>query len=209
MQAQTNVDTTAAAGMANVVARTDRKPKSLGIYYQAVLSRPIALSIASVGGNTRQLLDEVLNKTLGGKCGPEGYIKPGSVKVMTYSAPVLKAQNVAFQVAFECLICNPVEGMIVNAVVRNITKAGIRAEVPEGIQGEETPMVIFVSRDHHFKESAFNDVKVDDSIQVKIIGTRFKLNDKYVSAIAQLVDRPTVVEKVTLKRKPKLVIKEN
>lgn len=184
------------------------KPRSLGIYYQAMLTRRVSLSIAHVGGNVRQLLEEVINQTICGKCGPEGYIKPGSAKVMEHSAPMLKADTVVFQVTFECLICNPVEGMIVNAVAKNITKAGIRAEIPEGANGENTPMVIFISRDHHFQSTAFGNVKVDDDIQAKIIGVRFMLNDRYVSAIAQLVERPSVVEKrVVRQRKPKLTMR--
>lgn len=181
--------------------------KSLGVYYQALLTRRVALSIASVGGNVRQLLEEVINKTYGGRCGPEGYIRPNSAKVMEHSAPMLKADSVVFQVTFECLVCNPVEGMIVNAVAKRITKAGIRAEVPDGSNDENPPMVIFVSRDHHFQSEPFNNVNIGDQIQVKIVGVRFMLNDSYVSAIAQLVERPTVVDKPVPKRKPRLVIK--
>lgn len=192
-------------------ASTDLKSnvKAMGIYYQALLTRKVALSIANIGGNVRQLLEQVINKTVCGRCGPEGYLRPNSAKVMNHSAPTLKADNVIFQVTFECLVCNPVEGMLVNAVAKNITKAGIRAEVPDGTDDESTPMVIFVSRDHHLMNEAFNNVKVGDSIQVKIIGVRFKLNDTYVSTIAQLVDKPTVVEKTVIKRKPRLVIKQD
>lgn len=188
--------------------RTAANTKALGIYYQAVLTRRVSLSIALMGGNVRQLLEEYINRTITGLCGPEGYIAPNSAKIMNYSAPNLKADTVVFQVTFECLVCNPVEGMIVNAVAKNVTKAGIRAEVVDTSVDEDvsSPMVIFVSRDHHAQNAAFNDVKVDDNIQVRIIGIRFKLNDKYISAIAQLVEKPTTVEKVTLKKKPRLVI---
>lgn len=183
-------------------------PKALGIYYQAMLTRRVSLSIANIGGNVMQLLEHVINQTVCGKCGPEGYIRPNSAKVLNYSAPMLKADTVVFQVTFECMVCNPVEGMMVSCVVKNVTKAGIRAEVPDGVDGETTPMLIFVSRDHHFQNPAFNNVQVDETIQVKVIGVRFKLNDKYVSALAQLVDKPTMATKPIVKgRKPKLVIK--
>ena len=193
----------------NVVVRRSEPKRSLGVYYQALLTRRVALPIASVGGNVRQLLEEVVNGTYGGRCGVEGYIRPNSAKVMEYSAPMLKADSVVFQVTFECLVCNPVEGMVVNAVSKRITKAGIRAEVPDGSDTDTTPIVIFVSRDHHFQSEAFNKVGVDEPIQVKIIGVRFRLNDTYVSAIAQLVEKPTVVERAAPKRKPRLVIRED
>lgn len=195
-----------------VVGRTEprREKGALGVYYQALLTRRVALPIASVGGNVRQLLEDVVNKTYGGICGPEGYVRPNSAKVMEHSAPMLKSDSVVFQVTFECLVCNPVEGMIVNAVAKRITKAGIRAEVPDGSNGETPPMVIFISRDHHFQSEAFNKVGMDESVQVKIIGVRYRLNDSYVSAIAQLVEKPTVVEKPAApRRKPKLVIRDD
>lgn len=191
----------------NVVVKRDKG--SLGVYHQALLTRKVALPIASLGGNIRQILEDVIDKTYGGLCGPEGYIRPNSVKVTEHSASVLKGDSVIIHTTFECLVCNPVEGMIVNAVAKRITKAGIRAEVPDGSNGETPPMVIFVSRDHHFQSEAFNKVGMDEPIQVKIIGVRFMLNDKYVSAIAQLVEKSTVVERATIKRKPRLVIQDN
>jgi len=193
------------------MSKVIRKPKALGIYYQAILARRIMVGIGNIGGNMRQILENVAEKTYGGKCGPEGYVKSGSVKIQAIGAPILKADSVTFQVTLECLICNPVEGMIVNCVVKNVTKAGIRAEVPEGSDGQQTPMVIFISRDHHYNDSLLNNVAQDDTIQVKVIGSRFMLNDNYISVIAQLVDKPTVIEKPTraktLKR-AKLVLKQ-
>jgi len=47
--------------------------------------------------------------------------------------------------------------------------------------------VIFIARDHHYYVDKFADIKEDEIIQVKIIGTRFELNDKYVSVIAELI----------------------
>lgn len=189
-----------------------KKPKALGIYYQALLARKIALSIQHIGGNMREILEKVAEQTFSGKCGPEGYIKPGSIKIQVIGSPVLKADMVTFQVTMECLLCNPVEGMIVNAVIKNVTKAGIRAEVPEGLDGEQTPMVIFISRDHYQSDKVFNSVQIEEQIQVKIIGSRFKLNDKYISVIAQLVEKQSIVDKPTraktLKR-AKIVTKFN
>lgn len=167
------------------------KSRELGIYYQAMLTKRVSLSISNIGGNVIQILEQVINKTICGKCGPEGFIRPNSAKVINHSAPMLKADTVVFQVTFECMICNPVEGMVIECNVKNITKAGIRAEVIDKAMGDNSPMVIFVSRDHHFQHKSFNDVQIDDNINVKIVGVRFKLNDKYVSAIAQLVDKPT------------------
>ena len=50
--------------------------------------------------------------------------------------------------------------MIINCNVKNITKAGIRAEVDsEG----QSPIVIFIARDHHYNNKQFNELKEDEN----------------------------------------------
>jgi len=191
----------------------EQTQRKVGIYYKGMLTRRIPLAVVHIGGNLRSLLENVINRTFGGKCGPEGYIKPNSSKIVTYSSGILKADHVLFDIAFECLICNPVEGALIDCVAKNVTKAGIRAEVEDSQDGVESPLVIFVSRDHHFNDEYFNTIQSGDSIQVRVIGSRYKLNDPYVSVIAQLVKKPKEAviqtEKVTRpKRKPRLVIKQ-
>ena len=93
---------------------------------------------------------------------------------------------VEFQVVFECLICNPVEGQVVECTTKTITKAGIHAEVMT--DRKFIPMKVFVARDHNYTNQMFGDVKEDQTISVRIIGKRFELNDPYIVAIASLVD---------------------
>jgi hypothetical protein len=93
---------------------------------------------------------------------------------------------IEFQVVFECLICNPVEGQMVECKTKSITKAGIHAEVMT--DGKFIPMKIFVARDHNYSNRLFGGIKEDDTINVRIIGKRFELNDPYIVAIASLVD---------------------
>ena len=54
----------------------------------------------------------------------------------------------------------------------------------------------------------FSAVKPDDEIEVKVIGQRFELNDKYISIIAELVE-PKKHNKSTKFRKPSIVIEED
>ncbi len=112
----------------------------------------------------------------------------------------MKSNYVVFEVAFECLVCSPVEGMHIECVAKNITKAGIRAETNE----DPSPVVVFVSRDHHYASTYFSSIKADQDIKVRVIGQRFELNDKYISVIAELIEPRE--EKAKRRRKPKLII---
>ena len=99
-------------------------------------------------------------------------------------------------VNFECLLCNPVEGMNMKVVVKNVTKAGLRCE----IKGNVSPVIAFVARDHHNRNKNFSTIKVDDEIIIKVVGIRYELNDEYISVIGELF-----INK--MKKAPKLIIK--
>ena len=188
-----------------VKAPTDRprrrKPKTIGIYTTALISRRVVLHITNVGSNLRQTLERVVASQIEGKCVVEGFVKPGSSRIQTYSSGQVQASNIAYEVVFQCQVCTPVEGMHIDCVAKNVTKAGVRAEVNE----DPSPVVIFVARDHHSSEY-FANIKEGQSIKVRVIGQRFELNDKYVSVIAEVIEPRE--EKQRQRRKPKLVIQE-
>lgn len=165
-------------------SNTERKTKEVGLYALNMLSRRIYLSIDEIGKNLYPLIQQKLKKEYEGKCTKEGYIKKNSVKLITTSAGHIIENNVCYNVMFECLVCCPVEGMnINNCIVRNITKAGIRANINDE---NENPLTIFIARDHHFDKKQFSALNTDDIINVKVIGQRFELNDTTISIIASL-----------------------
>lgn len=189
--------------MSSVVKKTvstvsDKK----GIYTTIIITKTIPVNIINVGRNIQKTLETILANELEGKCCDEGYVKDNSVKVQTLSSGMICGDQVHYQVIFECDVCNPVEGMVFECVAKNITKAGIRAE----IDLEVSPVVVFIARDHHDIDEYFTSVKQNDVIKIKVIGKRYELNDKYISIIADLL--PPSVEKsvATKKKKPKLNI---
>jgi hypothetical protein len=164
------------------------------IYSKALITRKVSLNITSVGNNLLSTIKKTVIQQLEGKCVPEGYIRPGSVIVQNFSSGELYGANVLFDVVIECDVCFPVEGMEIECYAKNITKAGIRAEILVNNKGtdnnsenETSPVVIFLARDHH-QSSYFTSVKINDKINVRVIGQRFELNDKYVSVIAELIE---------------------
>jgi DNA-directed RNA polymerase subunit E'/Rpb7 len=161
-------------------------PKTYGVYTQSVLTTKVSLSIQEVGKNVKQNLERMISKKMEGKCIPEGFIKPGTVKVMTYSSGTINNEKVEFQTAFESMICHPVEGMLVECKTKTITKAGIHAEVVD--DSGTVPITVFVARDHHFTEKHFSEIKENATILVRVAGVRFELNDPYICVIGKLVE---------------------
>ena len=165
-----------------------------------LITRKITMSIVNVGNNIKQTLEKVIAKQVEGRCIVEGFVKPLSSKILTYSSGILNGSDIVFDIVFECLVCSPVEGMHIACVAKNITKAGIRAETAE----DPSPVVIFVARDHHLSSAYFANVQEDNSINVRVIGQRYELNDKYISVIAELLEPRK--EKTRSKKKPILIM---
>ena len=154
------------------------------IYNDALISKRISLTMAQIGSNLDEMVASAAVHRFEGKCIAEGFVKPGSVQVQSRSAGRVEGLHVHFDIAFACLLCLPVEDMVVECIARTITdSAGIRAEIAE----TPTPMVIYLARDHHLADEQFSSVAIGDKLHVRVLGQRFELNDKYISIIGQLV----------------------
>ena len=156
------------------------------IYTKTLVSKKIIVDIKFIGESIKDVLEDNIRETYEGKCSLEGYIKPGTSKIITYSAGTIKGVSVLFEVVFECQTLFPVEGQLLYCVAKNITKAGIRGESKTEIP---SPFVVFVSRDHQVDNPLFSSINEGDDFVVRIIGQRFELNDKYISVIAEIVKK--------------------
>jgi DNA-directed RNA polymerase subunit E'/Rpb7 len=154
------------------------------VYSLSQITKKIALPITAIGRSLQQTIEETIAAMVEGHCIVEGYVKPKSVRVITYSSGIIKGTEVIFDVVFECEVCFPVSGMLFNCVAKNITKAGIRAESIDEIP---SPFVLFVARDHYYSNDYFNSIEENEKFVAKVIAQRFELNDKYVSIIAEIV----------------------
>jgi DNA-directed RNA polymerase subunit E'/Rpb7 len=180
--------------------------KDWSVYSRCLLTRKIVLPINVIGKNLDEVIEDYIHNNFEGKCLVEGYVKQNSSKIIRYSCGTIERGNtIIFEIVFECDVCFPVEGMLISCVVKNIVKAGIRAESATDVP---SPVVVFVARDHHYSSQYFADVKEGDKINVRVIGQRFELNDKYVSIIGELVKEKEYVPKAKQPSKPKLVIEE-
>jgi len=184
------------------------KNKIFSVYSRSLITKNIVLPITGIGKNIKETIEKNVALKFEGKCIVEGFIKPSSCRVISYSSGLIQqGVNISFTVVFECQVCFPVEGMLVNCIAKNITKAGIRGE---SVEEQPSPIVVFIARDHHFNLSHFSSIQEGDKFLARVIGQRFELNDKYVSIIAELVmprkEKPYTNVNAPI-HKPKLIIK--
>ena len=164
----------------NTTARGD---KIYGVYIDSLLTKKVVLTITEIGKNIKENLQRKLAASMEGKCIEEGFIRPGSIAIVSYSSGQIDREYISFQTVFSCKICHPVEGMLVECTAKTITKAGVHAEV---IDNDIIPITVFVARDHHTMDKNFQHVKENARIVVKVIGTRYELNDPYICVIGKL-----------------------
>lgn len=153
------------------------------VYTKSILSQKVLLSINEIGENIKTILEKKIISRNEGRCIKQGFIRPNSVKIMTFSSGIVNSSYIEFQTIFECLVCHPVEGMVLECVVKTITKAGIHAEV---ITEDVVPITVFVARDHHNMNTKFATIRENAKIKVKVIGVRFELNDNFICVIATM-----------------------
>lgn len=176
-----------------------KKPNEI-LYTKSLITRSVKLDINFIGKNIITTLLQKIKDEYEGKCVVEGYIQPGSCVIKGYSSGLLKSNYVIYEVIFECLSCFPVQGMLIECVAINITKAGIRAEI--NTDKKPSPAVVFITRDHNYNIDEFSKIKEGDIFMARVIGQRFELNDKFVSIIAKLISKTKEVYNSPIKKKP-------
>ena len=180
----------------------DKDRESKNVYSRSLITQSISLPIVAISNTLQKTLEDAIISTVEGKCIVEGYVKSNSVKIITYSSGIVKGDKILFEIVYECEVCFPVAGMLINCVAKNITKAGIRAE-----SADETPspFVLFIARDHYYANDYFNSIEENEKFTARVIAQRFELNDKYISIIAEVIS-PIETEKYKSNSKPKLVL---
>ena len=155
------------------------------VYIRSLLTQKTVLKYDEVNSELFDILETKLKKLNEGKCIKEGYVKNNSVKLLTYSSGELFDNKILFECVFECLITNPVESTIIHCITKSITKVGVRAELI--VDDKISPYIVFIARDHHYNNESFSHIKENDIIEVRILGQRYELNDKFISIIAELI----------------------
>ena len=151
----------------------------------STITKRCQLPIYLLSNNIEQVLSTIIKNEYEDKCSNEGFIQHNSVQILQFSIGLINEDHIIYDVTFEAAICYPVEEQIINCTIENITKAGVKAVVSK----KNNPIVIFAARDLHLDNDEFNKLAVDDNINISILGIRFELYDKYISAIGKFINK--------------------
>jgi DNA-directed RNA polymerase subunit E'/Rpb7 len=158
----------------------DKEPFSTSL-----LNYKAFLSFNEVGNNIQTNLQKKIEYQVEGRCIAEGLVVPNSISIISYSAGKVNNQYIEFDVVYKCNICLPVEGMIIECIVKTITKAGIHAEY---IYNNKSLVTVFITRDDNYENKTFSKITNSGTkINAMVTGVIFELNDTTISVTAELM----------------------
>ena len=153
------------------------------VFSRILITKRISVPIKNISRNIHNIIKDIIVSAIEGKCIVEGYVKPGSVHIITFSSGILQSHNVSYEVVVQCEVCYPVDGMTLQCTTTDTNKAGILAKMNNT---QFNPITVFVARDHNFNSHIFSLVETGNVITVRVIGQRFELNDENIWVIAEI-----------------------
>ena len=73
-----------------------RKKKKGSIYMKSIITKQVKVPFRMIGQNIENLLLNEISNKIGGKCITEGYVKPDSIGLISYSSGNIEGEYVSF-----------------------------------------------------------------------------------------------------------------
>ena len=166
------------------------------IYLKTMIKHDIKLRPIDINEDFEKNIERNIKNQFEGRCVKEGYIRPGSIKILQRSIGNMNSNqftgNVEFTILYGAEICNIPKGCVIKVVVKDINKLGILAELG--------PLVIIIPKDLHENKDLFKKVEIGNQISVFVIGKTYNLNNRRIKVYAKL--HTTEINKtVSIKKK--------
>jgi DNA-directed RNA polymerase subunit E'/Rpb7 len=159
------------------------------LYVQQTLNKMVYISANDLNSNIDKNISQKLNSDLNGICIKEGFVKPNSIDIILRSEGNMKVSNfkavVYYNVKYNVMICNPIEGQLIECIVSEVNKSNITCYV----ESEETsPLNIFLSKQHHLGNEEYAKIKSGDKIKICVLAKKFQYRDKQILVIGQFLE---------------------
>ena len=130
-----------------------------------------------------KLLIEKAEQVLEGKCTKNGYVVPGSLKMISRSMgqidPGRFTGAFVYFIQVEGKVLYPTDGMILQIEVMRKNKMGIFGEYNTAIR-------VMLPRDLHLGSDNYENINIGDKIQVLVKKSRFQINDPFILSVGIL-----------------------
>ena len=130
----------------------------------------------------RDVLQKKLKSKLEGRCSRDGWVKPGTLKILSHSMGYVESGrftgDIVFHTKCEGTVINPSADVIVQGEVIRKNKMGIYVNMDDAVR-------IILPRDHpsHIGNEEYDTVAVGEKVSVMIKKSRFQVNDEYILSV--------------------------
>jgi DNA-directed RNA polymerase subunit E'/Rpb7 len=166
------------------------------IFYPKVMHTKIYVPPRFLNSGFEKKIVELLVSRYENKCCQEGFVQKDSIQLLDRENGSLYGNqfngDICFFVKFSCMICNPVDGMIIEGTIKDMNRLGILAE--------HGPLSIVVARQFHTNRAFFDTMHIGDTIHVEVVRSRFFLNDRKIEIIGKYVESGELRKKLESKR---------
>ena len=167
------------------------------IYFNTVVGKKVALQPFLLKDNFEEKIEEIIKKEYEGICIKEGYVVPNTISIKKRSvgedSTFLATGVLEFNVAVGMKICNPPKKAVIQVKVDKMNKHAIFSQFG--------PLMIIVPVEMHKNKKLFDNIKLNEIIDVMVIGKRIKLGRKEISIYGILAkDQNIKISKEELKK---------
>ena len=155
-----------------------------------ILNACINIQPKDLNSDIDDILEKKLKSKVEGICIKEGYIKPNSVSIVSRSNGVMNISNFAglitFNIKYKAEVCNPKNDAIIHCYVSDNNKSAVNAYFDDE---KNSPLNIFLAKQHHIGDSEFVKLQKNDSIEIKVIGSKYEYLDQEILVLGQFIKK--------------------
>lgn len=134
-----------------------------------------------------ETLDDLLLKNmkgrLEGKCSIHGWVVPDSTEILSRTMGHLEngrfTGNIVFHIQAQGKVYNPASGTVVQGTVSMKNHNGVMFVYKDAVK-------VMVVRDLHIGNATFESIQLGDTINARILKSRFQVNDEFILSVAEL-----------------------
>ena len=160
------------------------------LYNKKVINTKIVIDSNEIDNNIENTIYQKLVDKVSSRCINEGYIKEGSVNILHIDEGKVNLAdlkgNIYFNVKYEAIICNPFEKQILICNVLDINKTAVQAYIEDK---EDSPLNIFLTKQHNLDNEEFVSLKLNDKIKVEVLYKNYNFNDKEILVFSKLIKK--------------------
>jgi flagellar biosynthesis GTPase FlhF len=132
------------------------------------------------------ILVEKARELMENKCSEQGFVIPGSVKLLSRSMGYFEAArftgDAIYYVKLQGKIVYPADGVRVSGEVIRKNKMGLYVDYHKAIR-------IQIPRDLHIGNIEYDSVEIGDIVDVELKRSKFQINDPYILATGLFVEK--------------------